>query len=112
MPASAILGKFFETLRSTGAQLVIERGFGDHHEFTEEEASDLLNLSAKNDLEIITTSKDMARLKDSRGKLAELEGKSQALEVQLEFEPADQAAEFIDRAVQAFKKRRLSGSRY
>lgn len=104
--------KFFDSLRSTGAQIVAERGFGDHHEFSEDEASDLIDFATKNQLEMITTSKDMARLKDSRGKLAELAEKSQVMEVHLEFEPAGRAQEFIDRTVQGFKKRRLVASKY
>ncbi|MCP4315651.1 MAG: tetraacyldisaccharide 4'-kinase [Hyphomicrobiales bacterium] len=104
--------KFFDSLRSAGAQIVVERGFGDHHEFTDDEAADLLDLAAKNQLDIITTSKDMARLKDSRGRVAELAEKATVMEVQLNFEPADLAREFIDRSVQAFKKRRLVAEKY
>ncbi|MEX3007154.1 tetraacyldisaccharide 4'-kinase [Hoeflea sp. TYP-13] len=99
--------KFFDSLRSAGAHIEVERGYGDHHEFTEDEAADLLDLAAKNKLEIITTSKDMARLKDGRGRIAELAVKSRVLQVQLDFDPAGLAPEFIDRTVQAFKKRRL-----
>ena len=104
--------KFFDSLRSVGAEIVVSRGFGDHHAFTEEEAADLLDIAAKQDLELITTSKDMARLKGASGLAAELAAKTRVLEVTLDIDPADQATEMIEKSVQAFKKRRLVASSY
>lgn len=101
-------GKFFDSLRSTGAEIAIERSFADHHQFTEEEAAGVLADAAKNELEIVTTSKDMARLRHAHGKLAELASATRVLEVQLVFERADLGRDFVDRTVQAFKKRSLN----
>lgn len=115
MLAFAAIGnpeKFFDSLRSVGADVVIARGFGDHHEYSEEEAAELLEQAAKQDLELVTTSKDMARLKGAHGPAAELAAKTRVLEVKLDIDPADQANEIIDKAVQAFKKRRLMASNY
>lgn len=104
--------KFFDSLRTTGAKITAERGFGDHHEFTEEEAADLIDLAAKDQLELVTTSKDMARLKGARGKRAELAEKSRVMEIQLQCDPASLVREFIDRTVQAYKRRRISAGKY
>ena len=100
--------KFFSSLHGTGAHVVAERSFGDHHRFGEDEAADLIESAAKHKLELITTSKDMARLRDARGKAAELAEKSVVLEVQLRFEQAGLARTFIDRTTEAFKKRQLA----
>ncbi|WP_136659558.1 tetraacyldisaccharide 4'-kinase [Nitratireductor sp. XY-223] len=102
--------KFFGSLRGTGAHVVAERSFGDHHRFGEDEAADLIESAAKHKLELITTSKDMARLRDARGKVAELAEKSRVLEVQLRFEQTDLARTFIDRTIESFKKRQLASA--
>ena len=115
MLAFAAIGnpeKFFDSLRSVGADVVIARGFGDHHDYTDEEAGELLDLAAKQDLELVTTSKDMARLKGTHGPAAELAAKTRVLEVNLDIDPADQATEIIEKSVQSFKKRRLMASNY
>lgn len=89
-------GKFFDSLRSTGAHVVVERGFGDHHVFTDDEIADLLEIASKNQLDIITTSKDMARLKAGRGRARELVERTRMLEVNLEFEQIDVAQKIIE----------------
>ncbi|WP_419906337.1 tetraacyldisaccharide 4'-kinase [Hoeflea sp.] len=102
--------KFFNSLRGTGAHVVAERSFGDHHKFGEEEATELIDAAAKHNLELITTSKDMARLRDARGKVAELAEKSRVLEVQLRLDQPHLARSFIDRTVQSFRKRQLAAA--
>ncbi len=100
-------GKFFDSLRSTGAHVVAERGFGDHHVFSDDEINDLLEIASRNQLEIITTTKDMARLKAGRGRAGALVERTRVLEVNLEFEQSDVAQKIIKAAVQSHKKRRL-----
>jgi len=99
--------KFFDSLRSTGAHLVSERSFGDHHHFSDEEIREILETAAANQLDIVTTSKDMVRLRAGRGLAAELADKSRVLDVRLEFEQPDIAATIISSAIGSFKKRKL-----
>ncbi|MCY6382247.1 tetraacyldisaccharide 4'-kinase [Hoeflea prorocentri] len=99
--------KFFVSLNSAGADIVDARGFGDHHHFVEDEATDLLDTASARDLQLVTTAKDMVRLRHARGKVAELAEKSDVLEVQLEFDPPGLAQTFVEQTVQSFKKKAL-----
>jgi tetraacyldisaccharide 4'-kinase len=57
--------KFFASLRSLGALVVAEHGFGDHHRF---EARELAALAAKaraHNAILVTTEKDMVRVRDA-----------------------------------------------
>ena len=54
--------KFFETLRSCGAEIVQERPFPDHHPFREDEIAALLAEAEAARLTLVTTEKDMVRL--------------------------------------------------
>ena len=99
--------KFFESVRSTGANVVEERSFGDHHVFTDDEIGDLLDRATNKDLELITTSKDMVRLRSGHGRSQDLVSKAAVLEVEMEMEQADAPGLIIAEALREFKKRRL-----
>ncbi|MBD1546080.1 tetraacyldisaccharide 4'-kinase [Roseibium aggregatum] len=58
--------KFFATLEKLGLDVAETRAFGDHHGFTEKEAETLLTRAEAGGLQLVTTSKDMARLKTAR----------------------------------------------
>lgn len=103
-------GKFFESLGATGAQIAERRSFGDHHVFTDDEIVELLDLAQKQDLEIVTTGKDMVRLTSGHGKSQELARKALVLEVELRLEQHDLLKKMIEQAVIAFKKRELAAS--
>lgn len=100
--------KFFDTVRSTGARIVARRGFPDHHVFADDEIGDILELAKKEELDIVTTAKDMARLKSGHGRSAELAEKADVLNVELEFDPPGLPYTVIDQTVEAFKKRQVS----
>ncbi len=54
--------KFFETLRSLGADVVEARAFPDHHAFTPAELDALVAEARKRGLTLVTTEKDLARI--------------------------------------------------
>jgi tetraacyldisaccharide 4'-kinase len=54
--------KFFDTLRSLGAEIVEARGFGDHHVFSAAEMARLHAKARAGGAQLITTEKDFARL--------------------------------------------------
>lgn len=54
--------KFFDTLREIGAQVMEERAFPDHHPYSVPEIQWLVDRAFEEDLELVTTVKDMARL--------------------------------------------------
>lgn len=55
-------GKFFRTLRETGAEIVASRRFDDHHRFTGRDYATLMALRSKLDATLVTTEKDFVRL--------------------------------------------------
>ena len=101
--------KFFDTLRATGARIAAHRSFGDHHHFADDEIADLLDIADREDLAIVTTSKDMARLQSGRGRAKEMVERAEVLEVELRFDPSEAPAGIIGRTVEAFKKRQVEG---
>jgi len=55
--------KFFATVAEAGIDAVTWRGFPDHHRFSLDEARSLLDEATRNGLLLLTTEKDMARIK-------------------------------------------------
>ncbi len=59
--------RFFRTLRASGIEVVRERAFADHHPFSPSEI-EALSAEAKRDaLTLVTTEKDLARLRGGEG---------------------------------------------
>jgi len=56
--------KFFATLAAAGIDAPVRRGFGDHHRYSVAEARTLLREAERGAFELLTTEKDLARLKD------------------------------------------------
>ncbi len=99
--------KFFSSLRKAGADIVEARSFGDHHPFTNEEADDILFFAKRNQLEIVTTSKDAARLNGLGRVQSELSDKASILEIDLKFENERILAAIIEGTVERAKMHRL-----
>jgi tetraacyldisaccharide 4'-kinase len=55
--------KFFATLATGGALVRGTRAFADHHPFTRAEAVELLDAAAREHLKLVTTEKDIARMR-------------------------------------------------
>ena len=60
-------GRFFRTLRSYGIDVAAERGFPDHHPFSNDEIATLIGQARRESLTLVTTEKDMARLRNVEG---------------------------------------------
>ena len=54
--------KFYNTLREAGCTISAFRGFGDHHRFSAGNLADLRALAVAHNAQLVTTSKDYARL--------------------------------------------------
>jgi tetraacyldisaccharide 4'-kinase len=79
--------RFFRTLRASGVEVVLERAFADHHRFSQGEIETLIAQARRDALTLVTTEKDMARLRGREG----LAGWAQEIvpfAVTLEFENA------------------------
>jgi tetraacyldisaccharide 4'-kinase len=59
--------RFFNTLRSDGVDVVRTKAFADHHAFTKAEIDALIDEARRDGLTLVTTEKDMARLRDAGG---------------------------------------------
>ncbi|GIL03160.1 MAG: tetraacyldisaccharide 4'-kinase [Alphaproteobacteria bacterium] len=99
--------KFFASLAAAGAEIVARRPFGDHHVFTDEEIEDLLETAAAGELTLVTTAKDMARLRDDAMPAGRLAERSEVFAVDLEFEDPRAAGLIIDLTVQRWKENEL-----
>ncbi len=103
--------KFFSSLREAGADIVEARSFGDHHPFTKEEADDILFFAKRTGLEIVTTSKDAARLNGLGRVQTELSGKASILKIELKFESERILAAIIENTIERARTYRLHSSR-
>jgi tetraacyldisaccharide 4'-kinase len=95
--------RFFAMLRSLGADVVEEIVFPDHQRLGGSDAQRLLALARRNVAALVSTAKDMARLKGATGSLADLSAATRVLPIRLEFaEPdAERLAALIAGALKA-----------
>jgi tetraacyldisaccharide 4'-kinase len=61
--------RFFRTLRGSGIAVSAQRVFPDHHPFSKTEIDRLLAEARRDGLTLVTTEKDLARLRDGQGVL-------------------------------------------
>ena len=55
--------RFFRTLRSSGVEVARTRSFADHHVFSQAEIAGLIEDSRREELTLVTTEKDRARMR-------------------------------------------------
>ncbi|MBB4568566.1 tetraacyldisaccharide 4'-kinase [Rhizobium leucaenae] len=99
--------KFFRTVESLGASIAVSRTFGDHEHLGEDDIADILDIAARDGLEIVTTSKDYVRLIGHHGRADELLSACRVIEIDMVFDDHRAAALIIDRAIAAARERRL-----
>ena len=78
-------GRFFATLRANGVNVMEEKPFADHHVFSASEIEHLRADAATKSLTLVTTEKDMARIR-SDARLARYASEIATLDVTLEFD--------------------------
>jgi len=81
--------KFFATLHAAGLDVRETRAFADHHPFTAAQARALLDTAARGNLTLVTTEKDIARMRGDPA-LAPLAERARTLPVTMTFD--DEAA--------------------
>ncbi|NPU67399.1 tetraacyldisaccharide 4'-kinase [Bradyrhizobium sp. 83012] len=57
--------RFFRTLRASGLDIKAEQAFADHHPFTADDIGALVRAAKRDGLSLVTTEKDLARLRVS-----------------------------------------------
>lgn len=90
--------KFFATLAALGAEIAEARAFADHHRFSASEAESLVGAAKASGLTLVTTEKDLARIKGELA-LATLAAQARALPVRLRFEDEVAVRELLRRAL-------------
>ena len=86
--------KFFATLDLAGIETEVRRGFADHHRYSARDAAALVSEADRLGLELITTEKDLARLRGDPA-IAPLAERAQALPVALEMTESEKLREAI-----------------
>lgn len=86
--------RFFTTLRANGIDVIEERIFADHHPFTPDEIERLVSDAAAKSLFLVTTEKDMARIR-SDVRLRKYADAIAALAVTLAFDDETLLRDFV-----------------
>jgi len=84
--------RFFETVRSLGAQLVDQRVFADHHVVTQSEAQALVQSAATEGLTLVTTEKDWVRLSDQDPAVQKLKVATHVVPIKMDISKPDREA--------------------
>jgi tetraacyldisaccharide 4'-kinase len=97
--------RFFRTLRAGGLEVVRERGFADHHKYSQSDLDALGSDARRDQLTLVTTEKDFARLRGSAEPPA-FGSEIAAFAVTLEFVDAVAVRKFLsDRLFRAREKK-------
>ena len=78
--------RFFNTLRASGIEVAGQRAFADHHAYSQAEIESLIAEAKREALTLVTTEKDLARLRDRAQQIV-------PFRVTLEFDDRSAAAE-------------------
>ena len=97
--------KFYDTLRVLGADVVATRSFPDHHPFSEEELSELVEEAEVDHLLLVTTEKDLVRIANGMPAADRFKSKIRALAVEAVFDEPQTPARIIRQAVAAGRDR-------
>ncbi len=99
--------KFFRSVRQTGAEIVEQRTFPDHHPYSDLNLEELSAEAAKQGLDLVTTAKDAVRLKAGSGRAIEFLKKLKVLSVEVVFEETVLARRLVDETLARYKTRSL-----
>jgi tetraacyldisaccharide 4'-kinase len=103
-------GRFFRTLRSCGIEVVRERAFADHHPFSESEIDALIVEAKRDALTLVTTEKDLARLRRAGG-LPSRASDIVPFAVTLEFDDAARLRAFVAERLFSAREKKFRGSK-
>lgn len=96
--------RFFRSLRASGIEVARTRPFADHHMFTQDEIAALAADARREQLTLVTTEKDLARLRGSEG----VPGDIVPFAVQLEFDDPAKLRQLISDHLYRARERRFS----
>ncbi|UPK34797.1 tetraacyldisaccharide 4'-kinase [Bradyrhizobium sp. 186] len=97
--------RFFRTLRASGIEVVRTRPFADHHMFSQAEIAALAADAKREQLTLVTTEKDLARLRGSEG----LPDGIVPFAVQLEYDDLAALRQLVSDHLYKARERRFGG---
>ena len=103
--------KFFDSLRLAGADLAQIKPFGDHHFFTRDDVTELLDRAKLMKAKLVTTAKDFVRLMGTGEAQARLAKETDVVNVDLVFEDDRTADIILDKAIARFEERQLQAEK-
>jgi tetraacyldisaccharide 4'-kinase len=98
--------RFFRTLRTAGIEIVRERAFPDHHPFSDNEIEALIGEAKRDALTLVTTEKDLARLREVGG-LPAFAKDIVPFKVTLEFDDAAGLRKFVSKRLFKARERKF-----
>jgi tetraacyldisaccharide 4'-kinase len=99
--------KFYDTLAAAGGLVEKTRSFPDHHFYEDDEILDLRESANAAGLELVTTTKDAARLSHGSPAALAFRERLNVLEIGMAFEPSSVATTIIDATITAARQRLL-----
>ena len=100
--------KFYDTVAKSGGTVVLARSFPDHHVYAADELADLAHTARTVGLELVTTSKDAARLRTDKT-APEFLAALNVLEIDMVFDNPNAARRIVEETLTAWRQRRLAG---
>ncbi len=104
--------KFFASLRDLGADLAQIKPFGDHHYFTRDDVTELLDRAKLMKAELVTTAKDFVRLMGMGEHQDRLARETAVVSVDLIFENPDDAERIIEKTLAKYDARMLEAGKH
>lgn len=101
--------KFFDTVEQSGGWVSIARSFADHHLYSDDDLADLLATASASSLDIVTTAKDAARLRNGSAVAAQMLQRAEVLEIGIAFEQPSTPGRIIEKTLERFRARRVRG---
>ncbi|MEM8748958.1 MAG: tetraacyldisaccharide 4'-kinase [Pseudomonadota bacterium] len=93
-------GKFHESLRAAGAEIVETRNFRDHHPYSAQDCQELLARAWDLRAQLVTTQKDDVRLRRMGDAQEELRSESKVFHIDLEFENPTMVERLISQTIE------------
>ncbi|GLR86951.1 tetraacyldisaccharide 4'-kinase [Bradyrhizobium iriomotense] len=97
--------RFFRTLRASGVEVARTRPFADHHMFSKAEIDALVDEASREQLTLVTTEKDLARLRGMAGLAADIV----PFAVTLEFDDTPSLRSFVSDRLFKARERNFAG---
>jgi tetraacyldisaccharide 4'-kinase len=99
--------RFFATLEASGIEVARRRAFADHHPFAQGEIEGLVAEAARDGLTLVTTEKDLARLRQS-GRVPDWAQQITAFAVTLQFDDPAMLRKFVSGRLFKARERKLN----